>query len=579
MAKIVYLCLRNFETLEGFPEKIFALNHRIIPDNITPNPPRIFSKNGVMVGVLNPTSELLIEGGSICLGFPVFVPPDWHEPGGKDPDGSYALFRSDDNFVELATDVVSSRTIWYCQTDEFFIASSSQRAIVAFLGDFQLNELVFPNLLANGILGPKNSWDERIQYLECDEHLLLDRKMWLITRKQVNFELNPTTGTREEFIERLTIAFKGIFSDIVFDPAKWPLALSGGVDSRAILAFLKQKDIQCVTWGPKASLSTPGTDPNIAQKVAASMNAQFQFFEIDRPVEESGEAILQRFIKAAEGRVDHLGAYRDGFITWKTLFEDGYHGIIRGDEFVGLERPVTTERKVFTDRNFNLLDDYANLPPFQELGIKEQILPPEYARGPDENITAWAYRIDYVMHKAVEMAALNEIKTCYLEVMNPLLSRRVIKIIQTIPYQINPNKRIFREIVRRISPQIEYAGLNTSMEDILREPIFREAILDCLKSSEAKKWLSERLISLILDRLSKPDQAVKRSIWEPIIEAAKKVFPKITVLSKFIRRNIYLDDYLFAFRAYIIIKSCQLFSEDATFFKEMEKKPSSNFSG
>jgi hypothetical protein len=567
MAKIVYLCPRNNKPLEGFPEKIHTLNRRIIPDNITPNPPWIFSKDGVMVGVLNPTSELLIEGASICLGFPVFVPPDWFEPGGEDPDGSYALFRSNADFVELGTDAVSTRTIWYCQTEDLFIASSSQRAIVAFLGDFRVNQLVFPNLLSSGLLGPENSWDERIHYLVSDEHLLLDRKTWQISRKKVDYVHKPAKFTRSEFTEQLAVAFNQVFSDIEFDPARWPLALSGGVDSRAILGLMNQKNIQCISWGPKDALKNPSSDPSVARVVAAALNMDFHFFETDRPTEESGETILQRFIEASDGRVDHFIGYRDGFQTWKQLFEDGYHGVIRGDELMGLEHPITTEKKVFTEMNYHLLEDFANLPTASELGYTKQIMPLEYNRRPNESLTAWAYRIDFIYNKIVEMSALNEIKACYLEVMNPLISRRVINIIKTIPFRYNPNKQFLREITAAITPPIEYAITDTSLENILRVPKFREALIACMQSPEAEKWLPGNLIALILERLAKPEQAGKESLWEPLIKAAKKAFPKITVLSKFIRRKQYLDDYVLALRAYIIVKSCELFSQDANTFK------------
>ncbi|MHC1785283.1 MAG: hypothetical protein AB9891_21475 [Anaerolineaceae bacterium] len=570
MAKIIYLCLRDSRLFEDFPEKIRILNRRLTPDNITPNPPVLLQNNGIKVGILNPTTRPLIRGESVCIGFPIFIPMNWWEPCGKDPDGSYALFRSNARFAEFGTDVVASRTIWFCQTDQFFIASSSQRAIVAFLGDFQVNQFVFPHMLASGVLGPENSWDKRIQYLGSDEHLLLDRQTWQITRKQVVFEMHPVKNTRDQYKQRLTTAFEEVFSEIKFDPEKWALTLSGGLDSRAILAFLKQKNIQCITWGPKASLTLPHSDPFVAQKVAAVMKAKYKFFETDIQVKENGKTILQRFIEIAEGRVDQIGAYRDGCLIWKTLFENGFVGIIRGDEFLGLKHPVTTEKKVFTDMNYHLLDDYSNLPSCLELGLKNQILPPEYAQRPNETITAWAYRIRFNIKKVDEMAALNEIKTSFLEVMNPLLSRRVIDIIKSIPYQKNPNKSIFREIVEKIAPPLEYGTSNEFPEELMREPIFQEALINGLNSPEAKKWLPGNLIDLILGKLSHTQPVVKRSKWEPLIQCAKKLIPEITVVTKFIPRKIYLDDYLLAFRAFIIVESCRLFNEDAEILKQQE---------
>ena len=80
------------------------------------------------------------------------------------PDGSYALFRSDENKVELITDVVGSRTIWYVRTEDAFIASTSQRAIIFFSSGFSAKrrgvfvDVVFRDFGARTFLGQEDTW-------------------------------------------------------------------------------------------------------------------------------------------------------------------------------------------------------------------------------------------------------------------------------------------------------------------------------------------------------------------------------------------------------------------------------------
>lgn len=568
MAKIIYLCLRDPESMTDFPERIELLSRRLVPDNIKPNPPIILKNQGIWIGVINPTTKFLTHGTSICIGSPIFIPDDWWKPGGKDPDGTYALFRSDQNFVEIGSDVVASRTIWYCLTDKFLIASSSQRAIVSFLGDFQVNKLAFPYMLASGVLGPNYSWDERIHYIESDEHLKLNRRTWQIFRNQVDFELQPVNRSRNEHKTLLKTALKRVFEDIDFDSNKWLLTLSGGLDSRGILAMLEnKKEIKCVTWGPKSSLADPHSDAAIAEKVAAEFQVKQQFFETDPPLLEKGETILDRFIEAGEGRIDHFSGYRDGFQIWKKIFETGCSGIIRGDQFLGA-MPITTDKNVLANMNYHILSDYSNLPSNEYFGLPEQILPDKYLRRPNESITAWAYRIRRNIKMVNELAALNEIKTGYVEVMNPLLSRRVINIIKTIPYQLNQNRKLFREIISEISPKIEFS-IETSgnTEEILREPFFLNPILKELKSEEIKKWVSKNLIEFILSNFQSAVIPQNKANWELVKQKIKKFFPGITGLTKIFARKINLDYRQLAFRTFIISRMCKLLSEDANLFK------------
>src|SRR3972149_39923 len=203
MSKIVYICYREDSHQNHTRDDIERLPQRIMPDNITPNPPRIIQDKGILTGILNPVDVLPIKGNSVCIGNLIKPGEDWWRPGAEIPDGSYALFRGDNSTLELVTDTVASRTIWYIQTDNFFIASTSQRAIVYFLGSFKPNEAVYPWMLSAGNLGPGLSWDKRIQCIPPNARLILNREAWAVNIHRETLVFEPSDLPYKEHERRL----------------------------------------------------------------------------------------------------------------------------------------------------------------------------------------------------------------------------------------------------------------------------------------------------------------------------------------------------------------------------------------
>ena len=126
------------------------LNRSLAADNIDPRPPALVHRAGLTAALLNPGSAALMQGASIAVGTLLEPVGDWHVPRAPLPDGSFALLRADDAHVELVSDSVGSRTLWYALTDRELIASTSQRAIVALLGSFQPNREVLSWMLSAG---------------------------------------------------------------------------------------------------------------------------------------------------------------------------------------------------------------------------------------------------------------------------------------------------------------------------------------------------------------------------------------------------------------------------------------------
>jgi hypothetical protein len=135
-------------------------------------------------------------------------------------------------------------------TDDLFVASTSQRAIVTALGSYRPNRDAIAWMLSAGNLGPGLSWDSRIRCLPGNSRVVLDRDSWSLKEIVERIEFAPRHAPdrthRDEFIR----ALREVFGKLRIDSETWNLMLSGGLDSRCILLMLENKSgLRSVTWG------------------------------------------------------------------------------------------------------------------------------------------------------------------------------------------------------------------------------------------------------------------------------------------------------------------------------------------
>src|SRR5262245_30102385 len=94
------------------------LNRRLSGDNIEPRAASLVRRDGLSVALLNPSGAVRTHGASIAVGMLLGAGDDWHVPRAAVPDGSFALVRADESYIELVADSVASRTLWYVLTDD-----------------------------------------------------------------------------------------------------------------------------------------------------------------------------------------------------------------------------------------------------------------------------------------------------------------------------------------------------------------------------------------------------------------------------------------------------------------------------
>jgi hypothetical protein len=451
MARALLLAHRHHRATDAFDSCVDVLNARITPDNIVPRKPKTFHDDGVFGAVFNPSGGTSVCAASICVGTLVGEKACWHRPGSAVPDGSFAILRSDRRYVELLADAVASRTLWYAMTDDIFIASTSQRIIVSLLGSFEPNPYVAPWMLSTGTLGPEGGWDSRLEQVYPGERITLDRKRWRLRRNVSVVEFRRARGVAEDdFHRELATTVGRLGRQLELDTAKWLVPLSGGVDSRGLLWVLREHDdIRTITWGLSAATRKLSSDARIARKIAEEFGVHNRYFPTNVS-SEPREKLINRFLVAGEGRIANIPPFLDGFALWKTLYEEGIDGILRGDEAFG-GGFVRDDAAVRNAAKLSLLSDHFDDDEIEELDLPGQKMPERLSRRPGETLSIWRDRL-YQQHRLpILLSGLSDLQGAYVEVVNPLLWTPMLQLARRLPDHLRTNKRLWRNFVRSTS--------------------------------------------------------------------------------------------------------------------------------
>jgi len=566
MSKIVYIYSK--EKLEkSIAKKLKRVCDKINPDNIIATPTRVEISENIAFGISNPTSSLSIEDYSILLGKMIDQKIDWLNSSYDLLDGSFAIFREKQDRLELISDITGSRTIWYYFNDKILIASTSQRAIIMLLGSFDLNKKVIPWILSTGGLGYLQSWDSRIKAIPADSIMSLDKESWSISIESNPIEFNPIKLSKEESKNRLKKSITDIFKSMDIDLDRWRLPLSGGYDSRGILAFIaqEQKDIlpklKTVTWGKKSALKDKKSDAYIAKRVAKHFDVPFKYYTTDLSSEPL-EKVINRFLYLGEGRVDHISGYMDGFKIWKEFFEDGVEGLIRGDEgfgWIDVSSPLSVRLSI----GCALCSDFSNLKKYPEFN---QEFPTPLQQREGESIYMWRDRLYHQYRLPTMLSSLTYLKLGYVEQVNPLLSREIFNIIRELPDEFRNNKLIFKEIVNDMVP-IDVASKNAiaSPKDILEGEEFLKLLELELQSSTAKDILPVEFLDTILNNIRKKSNISIKEVIKSILPMGIK-----KVIKNQIKDNTPLSNQSYkvlGFRVFIIVRMNKILQQDRNFLK------------
>jgi asparagine synthetase B (glutamine-hydrolysing) len=366
--------------------------------------------------------------------------------------------------------------------------------------------------------------------------------------------------------QRTRAALSETFAALDVDRSRWVLPLSGGYDSRAILLRMHDRQgLKCITWGLREASHKPETDAAVARKVATFLGVPHQYFETDL-MDGLADRILDRFLIAGEGRGDQIFGYMDGFELWRSLSLAGTVGIIRGDHGFG-HRVVSNPDEARLRVGLKLWSDYQDVPALADLNMKhleEQRIPAPLEHHPGESAADWRDRLFHAFRVPSVYAALNELKSAYVEIVSPLLVRRLVELARTHPEHLRTGKKLFRDVTSEDSIPVPYADAHATADAdaALGHPSMVEQLLDEIFSARAREIFSSEFAAFVAERLRGPDKSRRRS--SPLTRALKRALPK-QLTKPFAGRPAWrtLSGKRLALRAFLISRMSERLRMDA----------------
>ena len=574
MSGLIVACARPGAELAFTAEDVRRCAARLSPDHITPRAPLLFEDQGLVVAVVNPIPDLPTTAGAVCLGGLIGAGTEWGATGPRRPDGSFAVCRWDADRLELVTDNLASRAVWYVLDGDVFLASTSQRALVCLLGDLRFIDAAVAWLASSGTLGPDNAWDTRLKRVPAAAVLSLDRRAWTLECASEPFEPHPTRLPDETHLQRWRDAILASCAELDVSLDTWLLPLSGGLDSRTLLAALMQagRKPRCVTWGLRHSLDDPESDAVVARRLAAHYGVEHAFHATD-PRDESARLLIDRFLVAGEGRSDQIAGYLDGLAIWKEFFEAGVSGVIRGDEpGWGYDIPFSAADA----RRSNRMETIADFPAghlIRRLGMAPQPLPEWARQRPGETLILYDNRLTDAYQFPFDLAPLNDVKCAYVEVVNPFIADRVIQVACELPEHLRRERRGITAVASALGPPIPPAkrsALVGSAQLLLSsQPVTDEVIAE-LSSTGAERICERRGLDRVISALRRPGTAPAR---RRLRDGVRAVVPRRVRVMINPDPALKLSTFSLALRLHMASRMAAMLSADAAALRNRAGRP------
>jgi hypothetical protein len=255
----------------------------------------------------------------------------------------------------------------------------------------------------------------------------------------------------------------------------------------------------------------------------------------------------------------------DGFKIWKTLFEEGIKGTIRGDECFGWLR-TSSALGVKLVTGCALCSDYSNLKEYTKYGIPEQEVPPFLNRRKGETFATWRDRLYQEYRIPTILSALSDLKLSYVEQISPLLAKKILYRVRQLPDRLRTEKKIIKNIIRSISPKIEFAtsAATASPGDIFKGKRLAGVLRSELSSDYAKKIFREEFLDLILKGIkTEPEEKISKARSASLRSYAKKYLPLFLIRAMRMFSPPAVDKNVLAFRIFLISKMNEILKEDS----------------
>lgn len=500
MAVLTAILTPNPAALPGYESVVRSIVTHLLPPSQQGHVDiRTSTSKGLLLSLLGRSDHALDAGWQLVSG----RAPTAIDAG---PQAGFASIRAHDDGVEAMTDHCGSKTIWHARLDcGGVVISTCMEMIVALLRDFQVDEKALGWFLSAGTSGPRRSWDRRIKPVAPNGRLVASLDGAAVALQEAGLPSQPMSSDHVDAAS-LSSELDKAMSPELLGGKPWLLALSGGHDSRAILHGTRHlDDVVCVTWVDEYLTEAPHSDIVVARQLATAAGRPHLEKIIRRPrTAAEMDSAMRRFVRYSDGRVDNYLAYVDGMRIWDELAQQPATGLLRGDELFGSAYAINPSQIL---QNMRLMSffDYARGPVQRSLARRhDHETPAEFIRKPGENAARWRWRLRASYEISTIYAALNSIRSRFVEVTCPLLSRNLVALAGSMSVRQLSDKSLFNEVVGRMYPGIPFANRSSILQrsDVNAVPALNELILAHLDSSAAREFLGRDCAQAAADEVS-----------------------------------------------------------------------------
>jgi hypothetical protein len=372
----------------------------------------------------------------------------------------------------LFVDRRASEPIFYAIDGDWLVFAPEVKALLALgFSPGDMDPASLASFLTSGYLKPHQTHFTGIRKIPSCHGLKIENGS---VHLEEYWQYNPghlAQGEKEkDLAEQLHQIVRKSVQDNFGDPDRSIIFLSGGLDSRYILASVCEKQgldpgsVHAVTWGESRGVA--GSDPEIAEKVIRLLGVNHQF--LPRQVNE-----YKAWFKEANYLVDGLSEiaafHPHEYQIMKRLKAGGFQQVVRGDEAFGyLGKRFSAESALVTVQ----IRPMDAVPHFKRL-LRDNW----YDRAIDaslEDYSRLANRfqgLDFTVMKDVAyftqrvptyLSQAGYYKQVLFDQRNPLLSNELLDFYQKIPNRLRLHKNLFFTAFGNAYPKLAAVPYATS---------------------------------------------------------------------------------------------------------------------
>jgi asparagine synthetase B (glutamine-hydrolysing) len=379
-------------------------------------------------------------------------------------NGSFIVCLSDprNDRMLIFNDHYASRPLFYYHKNNRLIFAPELKGIAAVPGvDRRINPHAFISFILNGHVLDQQTFFKDIHPLQPGTMLKIENGDVSLKQYWVYVPSGAAADLGEKYyVDELSGLLMQAVEKRLGDTSRLAIPLSGGVDSRGILACVRKltdTPIKTVSWGTDET--TEGADAWVGRQISKLLNTDHTFM---RRESEHFTRDMTEMVHRIDGLNDDTAFHHNELSTMRRIrLELGADTIMRGEECFGPRPQVLSDAEVLISAGLFRLEDL----PSVEAVLNPDLIP-DLRRGCDEQLDLmlkncpsedFTDRRDhfYFMQRMVHYHSRSRYyKLSVLNVRDPWLDRDVLDFMQGVPIHYRFKKYLYHKTLHTMFPEI-----------------------------------------------------------------------------------------------------------------------------